>query len=92
MRQQAIDHFRDQVTLRVVLDQRIQQDGIRAAVGAEQQVGLVIVGGGEVGRTGRLNHVVVHKAADVIQLCIVVDHRPQPADGFHRKIFKARLA
>ena len=67
MRQQAIDHFRDQVTLRVVLDQGIQQDGIGAAVRAEQQVGLVIIGGGEVGRAGCFDHVVVHEAADLIQ-------------------------
>ncbi len=91
VRQQAIDHFGDQVTLRVIADQRIQQDGVGAAVGAEQQVGLVIVGGGEVGRPGGFDHVVVHEAADLLQLRFVIDHRPQPADGFHRKIIQAGI-
>jgi hypothetical protein len=64
VRQQPVDQLGDQVAVRVIADQGIQQDGIRAPVGAEQQVGLVVIVGGEVGRSGGLDHPVVDMAAD----------------------------
>ncbi|MEE8567792.1 MAG: hypothetical protein V3S81_04215, partial [Anaerolineales bacterium] len=59
MCQQSIDQFGDQVALWVVENQCVQQDAIRAAVRAEQQVGLVVVIGGEVGCPGSLHHTIV---------------------------------
>ena len=62
--EQAGHQLGDEVALRLVGDQRLEQDRVGAAVGVEQQVGAVAVGDREVRGAGGLGDAVRELAAD----------------------------
>jgi len=93
--QQPVHQLGDQVVLRVIEDQGVEQDGVCAPVRAQQQVVLVIVSGGEVSCTGGFYHAVVHLQPDGLQVRLgaggVLQHGPQPANGVQREFLQRSL-
>ena len=65
VREQAGDELRNEIALRLVGDERLEQDRVGAAVRVEQQVGAVAIGHREVRRPGRLAHAVRDPPADL---------------------------
>ena len=91
--QQPGHYFRDQIALRLILDQRIEDNRIGAAAGVEQQVGLFAIRGGKVGGPRGLNDAIVDLLADRLDLLgrgrIAAQHLPDPGNRFERLFFQA---
>jgi len=86
--EQTLNQFRDEIALRVILDKRIQKDGIGTTVGAEQQIGLIGVLSGEVGSSGGLDDMIIDVLTNLLQRRFILDHLPEPANRLHGQIFE----
>ena len=82
MGQQPGHHLGNEVALRLVVDERVQHHRVGAPVGVEQQVGVIVIRGDEVGRARGLHHLVVDVTPDRVDVGLVgrvaAEHLPQP--------------
>ena len=92
MSQQPVDQLGDQIAIRLVVDQRIQDNAIGAPVRVEHEILLVTVGGGKVGRARCLHRPVVDQLADGGYLGgrggVIAQHLPEPGNALQRLIFQ----
>ena len=75
------DNLGNQVGLRRLGDQGIQDDAVGAVVRVQDQVGILAVVGGERRGTGSIRDPVVEEALNLGLGRRVIEHRPQPGDG-----------
>ncbi len=66
--EQAAHDLGDEVAPGLIVDERLEQDAVGAAIGVEQEIAAVLVAGGEVRGGGGLAGPVVEQAADGAQL------------------------
>ena len=94
--EQALHELGDEIALRGIRDERLEQDRVGAPVGVEQQVRAVAVGDREVGGGGRLRDVVGEAAADGRHLGrrggVLREDRQDPAERLERQPLDAGLA
>ena len=91
--EQTTHQFGDQVAVGLIGHQRIEQHGVGAAVGMEQQVFAIVVAIDEVGRARGFADPVVEVAADQVDLRlrrrVTGEGVEQPADAFQREVVEA---
>ena len=96
MAQQSVDELDDEIAIRLVDDERLQEDGIGAASGVEQEIVAVSVGGCDRRGAGRLGDPVIKEAAYFgdrrLRGCIVGEDEEQPAEAFEGEAFEPGLA
>ena len=84
--QQSSHDLGNEIRLGSHRDQSIEHDGVGAAVGMQQQIGVLAVVRDECGCAGGLDDSVVEDPLDTGFDGVVVDYRPNPGEGIRLQI------